>query len=175
MHNAELQTRYVDAEGYQAVELPYGEGELSMLVVVPDEGGFAEFERGFDVERIAAVDAAMRRGIVDLFLPRWSDTSEIDLAETLRELGLELPFDQARADFTGISPRNPFIGAGIHAADIEVDEHGTVAAGATALGFEVSGPPTPDAVIRADRSFLYLIRHVETGAVLFIGRVVDPA
>ncbi|HZB85914.1 MAG TPA: serpin family protein [Gaiellaceae bacterium] len=175
MHNAELQTRYVDAEGYQAVELPYGQGELSMLVVVPEEGGFAEFERGFDTARIAAVDAAMRRGIVDLFLPRWSDTSEIDLVETLRELGLELPFDQARADFTGISPRNPFIGAGIHAADIEVDEHGTVAAAATALGFEVSGPPTPDAVIRADRPFLYLIRHAESGAVLFLGRVVDPS
>ena len=175
MHNAELQARYADAEAYQAVELPYGEGELSMLVVVPDEGGFAEFERGFDAERLAAVDAAMRRGIVDLFLPRWSDTSEIDLAKTLRELGLELPFDQGRADFTGISPRGPFINAGVHAADIEVDEWGTVAAAATGIGFAVSGPPTPDAVIRADRPFLYLIRHSETRAVLFLGRVVDPA
>jgi serpin B len=173
MHNAELQARYVDARGYQAVELPYGKGELSMLVVVPTEGWFADFERRFDAERLAALEARMRRGIVDLFLPRWSASFDVDLVETLPELGLELPF--RGGDFTGISPRNPFIGAGVHAADIEVDEQGTVAAAATGIGFAESGPPTPDTVIRADRPFLYLIRHVETGAVLFLGRVVDPA
>jgi serpin B len=173
MHNAELQARYVDARGYQAVELPYGKGELSMLVVVPKEGWFADFERRFDAERLAALEARMRRGIVDLFLPRWSASFDVDLVETLPELGLELPF--RGGDFTGISPRNPFIGAGVHAADIEVDEQGTVAAAATGIGFAESGPPTPDTVIRADRPFLYLIRHVETGAVLFLGRVVDPA
>src|SRR5918996_453602 len=174
MHNAQLQARYVDTGGYEAVELPYGDGELSMLVVVPEEGRFADFERRFDAERLAGLEARLRRGIVDLFLPRWSASTNVDLLETLPKLGLELPFDQTRADFTGISPRNPFIGAGVHAADIEVDEWGTVAAAATAIGFRESAVPTPDAVIRADRPFLYLIRHAETGAVLFLGRVVDP-
>jgi serpin B len=173
MHNAELRTRYVDATAYQAVELPYGNGELSMMVVVPDDGRFPAFERGFDAERLAGVDASLRRGVVDLFLPRWSGSFDVDLVETLAELDLTLPF--AGGDFTGISPRNPFIGAGVHAADIEVDEEGTVAAAATGLAFAESGPPPPDAVIRADRPFLYLIRHAETGAVLFLGRVVDPA
>jgi serine protease inhibitor len=173
MRNAELRTRYVAAEGYQAVELPYGDGELSMLVLVPAPGAFADFERRLDAEQLAAVDAALRDGIVDLFLPRWSASSSVDLVETLPELGLTLPF--RGGNFTGISATNPFIGAGVHAADIEVDEHGTVAAAATALGFEVSGPPEPDGVIRADRPFLYLIRHTETGAVLFLGRVVDPS
>ena len=128
--------------------------------------------RSFDAKRLAALDAAMSDGIVDLFLPRWSASFDVDLVETLPELGLELPF--RGGNFTGISPRNPFIGAGVHAADIEVDELGTVAAAATGLAFAESGPPTPDAVIRADRPFLYLIRHAETGAVLFLGRVVDP-
>jgi serpin B len=173
MRNAELGTRYVDADGYQAVELPYGDGELSMLVVVPTADGFGDFESRFDAERLAALDAEMSDGIVDLFLPRWSASFDVDLVEMLPELGLELPF--RGGDFTGISPRNPFIGAGVHAADIEVNERGTVAAAATGLAFAESGPPTPDAVIRADRPFLYLIRHVETGAVLFLGRVVDPA
>jgi serpin B len=173
MHNAELAARYVDAAGYQAVELPYGEGELSMLVIVPEEGRFAEFESRLDAERLAALDAATRNGIVEFFLPRWSATFDVDLVETLPELGLTLPF--RGGDFTGISPRNPFIGAGVHAADIEVDEEGTVAAAATGLAFAESGPPAPDAVIRADRPFLYFIRHAETGAVLFLGRVVDPA
>ncbi|HEX2045359.1 MAG TPA: serpin family protein [Gaiellaceae bacterium] len=172
MRNAELRTRYVDAEGYQAVELPYGDGELSMLVLVPKHGRFGALERRLDARGLAAVDAAMGEGIVDLFLPRWSASFSVDLVDTLPELGLTLPF--RGGDFTGISPGNPFIGAGVHAADIEVDEHGTVAAAATGLGFAESGPPEPDAVIRADRPFLYLIRHTETGAVLFLGRVVDP-
>jgi serpin B len=173
MHNAELKARYVDAAGYQAVELLYGKGELTMTVVVLREGEFVGFEREFDAELLARIDAAMREGIVDLFLPRWSTSFDVDLVETLPELGLTLPFNGG--DFTGISPRNPFIGEGVHAADIEVDEHGTVAAAATALGFEESGPPAPDAVIRADRPFLYLIRHAQTGTVLFLGRVTDPA
>jgi len=172
MHNAELQTRYVAAADYQAVELPYGNGELSMLVVVPARD-FAAFERRLGAELLAEIDAAAREGIVDLHLPKWSARSELDLAESLPELGLTLPF--AGGDFTGISPSNPFVDAGVHAADIDVDERGTVAAAATALAFAVSGPPAPDAVIRADRPFLYLIRDAETGAVLFLGRMVDPA
>jgi serpin B len=172
MHNAELEASYVDTEGYQAVELPYGGGEISMTVVVPDKGRFAEFEQGFDAERLAEIDTAMSGGIVDFFLPRWSASFSADLVETLPELGLRLPF--MGGDFTGISPSNPFIGSGVHAADIEVDEEGTVAAAATGLGFAESGPPQPDAVIRADRPFVYLIRDTETGAVLFMGRVIDP-
>ena len=172
MHNAELEARYVDAEGYQAVELPYGGGEIAMTVVVPDMGRFAKYQQEFDAERLAEIDAAMSEGIVDFFLPRWSASFSADLVETLPELGLRLPF--AGGDFTGISPENPFIGEGVHAADVEVDEEGTVAAAATGLGFEESGPPQPDAVIRADRPFLYLIRDTETGTVLFIGRVLDP-
>ena len=172
MHNAELKARYVDAAGYQAVELPYGKGELAMTVVVPEEGQFLDLERRFDDEFLAQIDAAMREGIVDLFLPRWAASFDVDLVETLPELGLTLPFNGG--DFTGISPRNPFIGDGVH-ADIEVDEHGTVAAAATALGFAESGPPLPDALIRADRPFIYLIRHTQTGTILFLGRVTDPA
>jgi serpin B len=172
MHNAELEARYVDAEGHQAVELPYGDGEISMTVVVPGKGRFAEFEHEFDAERLAAIDTAMSKGIVDFFLPRWSASFSVDLVETLPELGLRLPF--AGGDFTGISPENPFIGEGVHAANIEVDEQGTVAAAATGLGFEESGPPLADAVIRADRPFLYVIRDTETGTVLFMGRVLDP-
>ncbi len=172
MHNAELEARYVNGERYQAVELLYGGGEISMTVVVPGMGRFAEFQQEFDAERLAEIDAAMSEGIVDLFLPRWSASFSVNLVETLPELGLRLPF--TGGDFTGISPENPFIGEGVHAADIEVDEEGTVAAAATGLGFEDSGPPPPDAVIRADRPFLYLIRDTETGTVLFLGRVINP-
>jgi serpin B len=171
MHNAELRTRYVEAGNVQAVELGFGEGELSMLVVVPT-GDFAAFERSFDAARLAELDGAAKTGIVDLYLPRWSASSSLDLAADLSRLGLTLPF--SGGDFTGISADNPFLDAAVHAADIDVDERGTVAAAATGLSFAVSGPPEPDTVIRADRPFLYLIRDTGTGAVLFVGRLVDP-
>ena len=172
MHNPELHTRYLDSEGLQAVELPYGRGELSMLVLVPTEGEYAELERGLDAATLAEVDASMRKGIVDLALPRWKADVKIDLLETLADLGLTNV-----NDFSGISPgKSPFLGAGVHAADIEVDEKGTVAAAATALALRVCACPRPqaEATIRADRPFLYLIRDTETGTVLFAGRVIDP-
>jgi serpin B len=171
MRNPELATRFVDSPELQAVELPYGDGELSMLVVVPREGGLGELERSLDGATLAGIDERMRTGLVDLALPRWRAHFEVDLLETLELMGLtELE------NFSGISPENPYLGKGVHAADIEVDEKGTVAAAATALGFKVCACPPPriDAVIRADRPFFYLIRDTETGTVLFAGRVVDP-
>src|ERR687892_2901315 len=83
MHNAELEARYVEAEGYQAVELPYGGGEIAMTVVVPGKGRFAKYQQEFDAERLAEIDAAMSEGIVDFFLPRWSASFSADLVETL--------------------------------------------------------------------------------------------
>lgn len=172
MQNAELRTRFVDAGDVQAVELPYEDSKLSMLVVVPKHD-FAAYEQSFDAARLAELDQAARSGIVDLYLPRWSASSSHDLAQDLPELGLTVPF-ATDSNFSGISQENPALDAAVHAANIDVDERGTVAAAATGLAFAVSGPPTADAIIRADQPFLYLIRHTETGAILFAGRLVDP-
>lgn len=68
-----------------------------------------------------------------------------------------------------------FLNAAVHAADIAVDEQGTVAAAATGGGFAASGPPTPQFTIAADRPFLYLIRHRSSGLVLFAGQVTNPS
>ena len=55
-----------------------------------------------------------------------------------------------------------------------VDEKGTEAAAATAIGFDDSAPPPPDLTVVADRPFLWAITHEDTGALLFVGRLVDP-
>jgi serpin B len=75
--------------------------------------------------------------------------------------------------YPAISP-NAYLAEAVHGADIAVDEWGTVAAAATALGFEESGPPEPELTIKANRPFLYLIRHRPTGLVLFGGQVTEP-
>ena len=64
----------------------------------------------------------------------------------------------------------------IHQANIDVDEKGTVASAATAVMMGVGfGPPPKYVEFHVDRPFLFLIRDVPTGAILFMGRVGDPS
>ena len=164
-------TRYAKGDGWQAVELRYAGGELAMQVLVPDAGGSPRTLLA--PESLEAVDAAMAEGIVDLTLPRWDFATSVDLIPALVALGLELPFTPA-ADFSGISESGLLIDQAVHRATITVDEWGTEAAAVTGLGFVASAPPAPDAVIHVDRSFAFVIRHLPTGAPLFLGHVADP-
>lgn len=177
MNDKEVFGPAVEGEGYVAVERPYEGGALSMLVVVPDEGRFEEVQArlaavGGEVALLQEIDGAASDQSVDLYLPRFTSTTSADLQGLIEgSLGISGIFS---ADYQGIAPGIELTSA-IHAADIAVDEIGTVAAAATALGFEESGPGEPDLVVRADRPFLYAIRHLPTGTVLFVGRVTDPA
>lgn len=146
-----------------------------MLVIVPDEGRFEDVRaRLADTGNglIAEIDATASDQSVDLYLPRFTSTANADLKALIEDsLGIEGLFSDAYAGIAeGIE-----LTAAVHAADIAVDEIGTVAAAATALGFEESGPGEPDLTVRADRPFLYAIRHRPTGTTLFLGQVLDPA
>jgi serpin B len=120
---------------------------------------------------LGSVAAGLAPATVDLTLPRWETGSAVDLAPLLTELGLPVP----GGALPGIAP-DLEIGAAVHAADITVDEAGTEAAAATAVGIEITSAPLPGEVVTvvADRPYLFAVRHVETGAPLFVGRVADP-
>ena len=62
----------------------------------------------------------------------------------------------------------------LHGAKVIVDEQGTEAAAAAVMGFKASASPQADLTVVADRPFLWAIVHSETGALLFIGRLLDP-
>jgi serpin B len=162
MHASGLDARYALGDGYTAVELPYVGGSLAMMIVVPDDLG-ASFPQ---------VDSRLTAGPVNLALPKWESRAALDLASVLTSLGLPLP----GGDLSGIAP-DVEIDSAVHAADITVDEQGTEAAAATAvvvrLTSAVTGPPPVD--ITVDRPFLFAVRHVPTGAPLFVGRVMDPS
>jgi serpin B len=100
-------------------------------------------------------------------MPEWETTTAIDLLGWLKDLGI------APGAYPGIGP-GVVLGGAVHGADISVDEAGTEAAAATALSFAVSAPAAPELVVAADQPFLYLVRHADTGAVLFAGQVTDP-
>ena len=173
MHELELSGPAVAGEGYDATEVPYAGGELSMLVIVPAQGRYAEVEGRLRSGLVDEVDAAAAPAAVELWLPRFDSARTLDLREAI-ERGLGVGDLFGGQGWDGIAA-GVTLEQAVHAANISVDEFGTVAAAATALGFAESGPGTPDITVRADRPFLYVIRHLPTGAVLFVGRVLDPA
>lgn len=167
MHELELADARGTGDGYAGAEIPYAGGEHSMLLIVPDQGRYEEVRGRLGQDLLDEVDSNFTEGPYELFMPRWDDHTDLDLFPWLEELGI------APGSFPAIGP-GVFLDGAVHGADISVDEEGTVAAAATGLGFAESGPPEPEFTIRADRPFLYLIRHRPTGAVLFTGQVTDP-
>ena len=167
MQELELGDRRGEGDGFVGAEVPYIGDDYSMLVVVPDVGRFAEIRDGLDQVMLDEIDATFTTGPYELRLPKWKTKSAVDLLPWLTELGA------APGAYPGISD-DAFLGGAQHAADIEVDEWGTVAAAATSLEFLVSGPPDPELVVAADQPFCYLIRHRASGLVLFAGQVTDP-
>jgi serpin B len=176
MMQVDARLRYGTGAGYKAVELPYAGGMLSMVVVVPDEGGFEAFEQRLNASLIRSVVASLGDASVKLSLPRFEFRSQAALKQALSDLGMPIAFMED-ADFSGMSPegRDMFIQDVIHEAFISVDEEGTEAAAATAVVVGIVSAPAVSAELKIDRPFLFLIRDNATGASLFMGRVVDPS
>lgn len=169
---SELRTQVAAGDGWVAAEVPYLDDDLSMLVVVPDEGRWDDVVGAVDTGLLAVIDDTAEEVQVELTMPGFETTSSLDLGAAFDALGVTDVFG-AGGSWDGIAPGIE-LGSGVHAATIEVDEEGTLAAAATALDFESSGPPPTDVVIRADRPFLHLVRHTPTGTVLFAGLLTDP-
>lgn len=168
---------YATGDGWKAVEMQYDGQELSMVVVIPDEGRFAEIEGGLDAAALDAMLASLAPAQLGLKMPKFTYTSSFMLKDTLQNLGMMDAFEFGPADFSGMDgSRYLYIGAVIHKAFVDVNEAGTEAAAATAvvMDFGTSMPPEPIPVT-VDRPFIFLIRDLRTGAVLFVGRVMDPS
>jgi len=166
---------YTAGEGYQAVELPYLGGELSMVILVPAQGTFQDWARGMDARQLAAIVGDMERMQVQLAMPRFTFKSGFRLRDALVDLGMSDAFSGA-ADFSGMSGgRDLFISNVYHKAFVAVDEEGTEAAAATAVVMELTAAPAQPVEVTVDRPFMFLIRDIETGTILFLGHVVDPS
>jgi serpin B len=165
--------RHATRDGWQAVELPYLRGQLAMTLLLPDDP--AMLRESLTGEAFDALVRDLDRGQVRVELPRFSLETATDLAAVLADLGMPIAFSDA-ADFSAITDAAPLaISNVIHQANIDVDEAGTEAAAATAVVMRVTGAADEPAVIRFDRPFLFALRDVPTGAVLFLGRVGDPS
>lgn len=167
--------RYARSGDIQAIELPYVGGELAMLVLVPDEGVFDAAVGPLDGAAVEGIVGAMESTEVDLRLPAFEFTTRAGLAPVLRSLGMEAALDPDRADFSAMTTEAPlFVSDVVHEAFIAVDEAGTEAAAATAVVMDLTAAPAEPIRLTVDRAFVFVIRHIESGAPLFLGRVVDP-
>lgn len=168
---------YAQGDGWQAVELPYAGRQIAMTVIVPDSGTFAEFEAKVDGDVLATVTDGLSARRVALRFPKFELRTQASLTSALRALGLVDGLASDKADFSGMTTKEKLsITDVIHEAFIAVDEEGTEATAATALGLmTVSAGPIDQVQLVVDRPFVFLIRDTETGAILFLGRVLDPS
>ena len=165
---------YAAGTGWRAVEIPYIGGSLAMTVIVPDD--LATFEAVLTADQLASITTGLAETQVSLTFPKFSIETKAQLADVLAALGMPTAFDPYNADFSGITDAAQlFISDVIHQANIDVDEKGTEAAAATAVVMRASGIPAEPVTLRVDRPFLFALRDVPTGAILFLGRVADPS
>ncbi|OGO15135.1 MAG: hypothetical protein A2Z14_18110 [Chloroflexi bacterium RBG_16_48_8] len=165
---------YAQGEDYQAIALPYVGGDMEMVIFLPVEGRYDDFESSLDGEKLREILGRFEMEGVSLSLPKFEFESEFSLSEILIKMGMPSAFG-AEADFSGINGnKNLAIKDVVHKSFISVDERGTEAAAATAV-IMVESAMEPAVTMTVDRPFIFMIREVETGAILFLGRVMDPA
>ena len=165
---------YTDGDNYQVVELPYDGRELSMVILLPNSGQFEAFEGSINYQQVKGILEDLERREVRLKMPKFEFDSSFGLKKTLAEMGMPLAFS-ADADFSGMTGnRDLFISDVIHKAFVSVDEAGTEAAAATAVIMELSAMPAEPIEVILDRPFIFFIRDIETNAILFVGRVMNP-
>lgn len=173
MMEQNLRTNYAELPGAQAIELPYVGGEVSMVLILPDDGTFETIEAELSGPTLFGVFEALGDASGDLRMPSFEYESEIELSEVLEEMGMEAAFGPG-ADFSKVVDNSggPGINEVFHKAFVSVDEEGTEAAAATAVTM-IESEPSQSFDLTFDRPFVFCIRDRPTDAILFFGRVTD--
>ncbi len=176
MMNQTAEFNYLETGGFQGLELPYVDDELSMVIMLPKEiDGLDEFEKTLTVENLSKWLGRFYKREVVVSVPKFKMTSQFGLASVLKSMGMTDAFS-SNANFSGINgKRDLSISAVIHKAYVDVNEEGTEAAAATAVTMKLTSiGPVRIPVFRADHPFLFLIRDNHSCGILFIGRVMNP-
>jgi serpin B len=167
---------YIEGAGYQAIELPYDGGQLSMMILLPASGKFQAFEEDLQARQVSDIIGGLQPTRVALTMPKFEFKSQFSLKDILSNMGMPIAFSPDEADFSGMTGNSELsISDVIHKAFVSVDEAGTEAAAATAVVVGITAVPVePPVEVTIDRPFIFLIRDIETGAILFVGRVLNP-
>jgi serine protease inhibitor len=166
---------YLQGANFQAVRIPYGAGRLSMLVVMPDAGtSLSSFVASLTPAMLNGWEGQLQTGMGNLSMPKFTATFGASLVQPLSTLGMQAAFcPDPQASFPGIGLT--CIQDVEHKTVVEVDESGTVAAGATTVTLTPTAVPAPLFTLTLDHPFLYAIRDDQTGELLFIGAMTNPS
>ncbi len=170
----EARYRYYENGLYQALDIPYGEGDYYMTIILPGPDCSVNSVMSFlDASSWSKLMDSFSYETVSLSLPRFNLEYETDLKHSLSAMGLATIFTP-EADFGGMLENgNVWIGEAKHKAVIEVNEKGTEAAASTSIGFVTSYSPPLE--FQVDRPFVLAIREAQSQTVLFAGKVMAPA
>jgi serpin B len=148
-----------------------------MLILLPkNETGMQALEESLTLDNLSAWKSSLSNQSVTVQIPKFKLETTYTLNEMLKELGMPTAFDLDAADLSGISAMGGlYIQAALHKAYVEVNEEGTEAAGATGIVIGVTSLPPEPPLFRADHPFIFVIQDSETGNILFMGRVTNPA
>lgn len=175
--------KFAHRDEVSLIELPYRDSDLTMVLILPDDvAGLPAVEKKLSANTLAGwIGSMVEREDVELTIPRFETTFELKLAKTLADLGMKLPFDQDKSDFSGMLTKDAvdagerlFISGAFHKAFLAVNEEGAEAAAATAVVMARPTSVQQNPVFRADHPFIYMIRDAKTGTILFMGRLADP-
>jgi serine protease inhibitor len=163
---------------FEALDLPYGDGGFSMTIFLPhrhlhtDDIMAKLDQESYDlwVSSLSFPDDSF-----NVYIPKFKLNYELRLNEVLKTLGMGIAFNPAGADFSKMyKDMQVWIDGVKHKTFVEVNEEGTEAAAVTSVGIRAESWPPHYSGFRADRPFVFVIRENESGAILFIGKIVEP-
>lgn len=175
--NAQHRYPYLHAQGLAILELPYQGGTLALDLFLPDaQDGLPAVEASLTATELAGWISGLAQNSVVAAIPRFSLAFSQELSAPLQALGMVDAFNPNLADLSGIDgAKDLFVSFVVHAARIQVDEQGTTASAATGVGVELGSVAAPPITFTADHPFLFALRDIPTGEILFLGQVEDPA
>ncbi|XP_036593869.1 serpin B10-like [Trichosurus vulpecula] len=172
-----LQIFHIEKPEAKGIQLYYGNGDVSMIIVLPDDvNGLKELEKTITYGKLSdwTHEDMMELYDVQLYLPRFKLDKSYDLKSTLISMGMSDAFSTSHADFSGMTERkNLFLSEVFHKSSIEVNEEGTEAAASTADELSLR-MKLPSITFNVDHPFLFFIKHNKTNSILFYGRVYSP-
>jgi serpin B len=171
---------YAENSDLQMLSMPYEHTtgkKLSMIVLLPRGDNLTKNEASLGVDMLTELQQSAESRRVMVYFPKYTLKTKYSLPKTLEAMGMPTAFT-GNADFSGMDGTTDLlISDVIHLAFVDVNEEGTEAAAATAVVMKLAAAPAnpdPIPVFRADHPFIFLILDDETGAILFMGRVVNP-
>ena len=159
---------------------PYAGGKYAFAALLPREGvSLEDYVNSLDGAAVQKLLSGAEEVTVYTALPKFETQYDTELSNVLKSMGMELPFDEARADFSGLGTStagNIYVSRVIHKTFLSVSEEGTRAAAATVVEMADGCALIEDyKTVTLDRPFLYMLIDTETQLPFFLGTMLDPA